>query len=154
MKNNKGFAPILIIVIIAILAIGGYAYLSKNNSKKMDPIAEENTTDINDNKESSTSITSQTLTQQQAENLVHQTWSDCSQGDCASVEVVVTVNSNGQKIVTAIFNELDDSTSQTKKVSIATYQNGVWALGQPIVTYSCHRGHVDGSQGFSSSLCI
>ena len=94
------------------------------------------------------------LTKLQAETLVHKTWSDCSQGDCGGVAVTVSQNNNSQYVVTAIFTELDDSISQTKEVSTASYQNGTWTLGQPTITWACHRGHVDGSLGFTSALCI
>ncbi len=94
------------------------------------------------------------LTQEQAQNLVHTTWGDCSQGNCADVEVSVTQQETGQYVVTAIFTELDDSTSHTKKVSRASFQNGTWMLSEPIVTRACHRGHVDGSKGFTSAFCI
>ena len=94
------------------------------------------------------------LTQAQAKTLVHQTWSNCSQGDCSGVTVTVTQNSNNQYVVTAIFTELDDSTSQTKRVSIATYQNGTWTLGQPTVTRMCHRGNADGTTGWTAGLCM
>jgi len=94
------------------------------------------------------------LTQTQAETLVHKTWSDCSQGDCGGVTVTVVQNSSGQYVVTAIFTELDDSTSQTKRVSIATYQNGIWMLGQPTITRTCHRGNADGTTGWTAGLCI
>lgn len=94
------------------------------------------------------------LTQSQAQTLVHQTWSDCSQGDCGGITVTVTQNSNGQYVVTAIFTELDDSTSQTKRVSIATYQSGTWTFGQPTITRMCHRGNADGTTGWTAGLCI
>lgn len=94
------------------------------------------------------------LTQSQANLLVHQTWGDCSQGDCGGVTVTVTKNSGGQYVVTAIFTELDDSTSQTKRVSVSTYQNGTWALGQPTITRMCHRGNSDGTIGWTVGLCI
>ncbi len=94
------------------------------------------------------------ISQSEAESLVYTKWSDCSQGDCGSVKVTVDQDSNGQYAVTAIFTELDDSTSQTKYVSTAIYQNGRWTLEETSLTRACHRGHVDGSQGFSSALCI
>ncbi len=97
-------------------------------------------------------INSEIITQVQAETLVHKAWSDCTKGDCGGV--VVTVTNNNQNFVTAIFTELDDSTSQTKRVAIASYQNGIWTLGQPTITRTCHRGHIDGSLGFTSAFCI
>lgn len=91
------------------------------------------------------------ITQKEAEDLVHKTWSDCSQGDCAGVTVTVGQNN----LVTAIFSELSDSNSQTKIEIPAIYQNSNWVLGKQLnKTYLCHRGHVDRSTGFSVSPCI
>ena len=106
----------------------------------------DNSFTINPNTDSNKQI----ITQTKAENLVHQTWGDCSQGDCGGV--VVTVSQGN--IVTAIFTERSDSTSRSKKESVATYQNGIRVLGQPVITQECQRGHSDGAIGFSSSPCI
>ncbi|MCF7831573.1 MAG: hypothetical protein K9M36_01645 [Candidatus Pacebacteria bacterium] len=109
--------------------------------------------------ESETTIISQSLTQAQAEILAKQTWGNlfpeegCVQ-ECGSVSVTVDQNNDGQYIVTAIFAQLDDSVSQTKRVSIATYQNGTWTLGQPTVTQTCHRGNSDGTIGWTIGTCI
>ena len=94
-------------------------------------------------------INASSISQSQAETLVYQTWSDCSKGDCGGVSVTVSKN-----LVTAIYNELSDSTSNTKRESLATYKDGKWTLGKPTITQTCHRGHSDGSQGYSSSPCI
>lgn len=168
MKYNKGFAPIVILISILVAgAIGGVAYYTGKSSSKIKTNNPTNYQTINQNNPPVSNPLSQTppktsnqaqgravLTQAQAEVLVHQTWSDCSQGDCSGVTVSVAQNSSGQYVVTAIFTELDDSTSQTKRVSIATYQNGTWMLGQPIVTRACHRGNVDGTTGWTAGLCI
>lgn len=107
---------------------------------------------VSDQSDKSFKITSSlaTITQAEAEALVARSWGICSPDGCS--RVVVTISQGNT--ITAIYSLLDDSTSQKKEVAKATYQNGAWVLGQSIIAYSCHRGHIDGSQGFSSSLCI
>jgi hypothetical protein len=104
-------------------------------------------------------VNGQSLTQAQAEILARQTWSNlfpedgCVQ-ECGAASVTLSQNSDGQYIVTGIFTQLDDSVSQTKKVSVATYQNGTWTLEQSIDTRLCHRGNSDGTTGWTSGTCI
>jgi len=97
---------------------------------------------------------SRAMTQAQAEALVFQKWSDCSQGDCSSVSVTLAPDRGEQYLITAIFTQLDDSVSQSKRESLAVFDNGVWILGEPVVTYLCHRGNVDGTTGWTAGLCI
>jgi len=142
MKNtlNKGSIIVwIVIVILAILLIVGFT------SKKSD----NNTLRGEDQSQSGP-----TLTQTEAETLVSETWGECVPGECGDVVVTITQNDDNEYVVTAIFGELDDSTSQTKKVSMATYQNETWKLGQPIITRMCHRGNVDNTVGWTAGLCI
>ncbi|MFH1608589.1 MAG: hypothetical protein ABH951_01045 [Patescibacteria group bacterium] len=93
------------------------------------------------------------LTQTQAENLVLLNWGGCTLDTCGSVVVTVQQNTEGQYVVTAIYKELrDDSIGSQKKEAIVLYQNGVWVLGQPTLTWACqlNRGHQD----FSTVFCI
>jgi len=95
------------------------------------------------------------LTQEQAQTLVLQTWGGCTPDSCSEVVVSVAKGEKNTYVVTATYEGLrDDSTAANRKVAVASYMNGQWILGQPTVTYACYRGHVDGSQGFTSALCI
>lgn len=92
-----------------------------------------------------------TLTQEEATNLVLETWGGCDD-NCASLAVTVQ-NDNGQTTVTALYNGLyDDSIASQRRVASASYMNGAWALGEPIITQTCQpgRGHSD----FSAEPCI
>ncbi len=153
MKHNRGFASgLIIILVVVVIGLGYFAYNASKN-------------DSNSNKNSyqpqglSSRVIIPTknnpiLTQAEAEALVYKTWSDCSKKDCGGVTVTLTQNNAGQYIVTAIFDEYDDSISNTKKVSIATMNNGVWVLSQPTITRTCSRGNADGTKGWTSGLCI
>lgn len=157
MKYNKGFIGLgMVVVIIGVLVVGGVVYF---NTKTPTPTLDMESNNQVSNEEKSSENNKQnqniyTLTQAQAESLVHQTWGNCSQGDCSGVTVSVTQNSNGQYVVTAIFTELDDSVSQTKRVSVAVWNNGIWTLGQPTITRMCHRGNNDGTAGWTAGLCV
>ncbi len=182
MKTNKGFTPILIaIAVVAVLAIGGVGYFAGKSSAPTSQYVPE---DINQQQnnlvgndrdehgcigsagytwcevknkclrvwEEKCEIASsvKTISQAEAEALVSKTWGACHPDGCSDV----TVTTSQDNIVTATYGLLDDSTALKRYEARAVYQGGSWILGQSTVTYFCHRGHVDGSQGFSSSLCI
>lgn len=109
--------------------------------------------DVSDNYITITSaVINPSLNQEQARSLVLQTWGGCTPDTCSSVTVTVQ-NSNGQYIVTAIYEGLrDDSTSAQKKVAVASYSNNVWTLGEATITQRCQLGR--GHQDFSSTPCF
>ncbi len=96
--------------------------------------------------------------QSQIENFVYQNSSDCSGGDCSSVSVTFVQDVGNQYLVTAIFTELDDSVSTTKRQWLVLYNNSSVALANnqpsPNTWRTCHRGNSDGSTGWTTGYCI
>jgi len=111
-------------------------FLNAENDIKPEPFKKNNT------------LVGQVISQQEAENLVKKTWGDCSGEGCSNFKITVGQNN----LVAGIYPQLDDSVAFVKKEAIATYQNGVWVLGTPTITQSCHlnRGHQD----FSTEPCL
>jgi flagellar basal body-associated protein FliL len=136
MDKQKGISTLIVIIIIiavVVVSVVGvllYQYLATQPVGPTQP----------------------SLTQEQAEAIVLQTWGGCTPNTCESVTVTVE-NNNGQYIVTALIEGLrDDSVSAQKKVAPAYYSNNIWTLGNPTITQQCqfNRGHQD----FSSVPCI
>jgi len=97
-------------------------------------------------------------TQSQIEEFIAQTFSDCSQGDCASVDITFEQDRENIYLVTAIYTEFDDSVSSTKKQWLVLYSNGSITLTQtqpsPNTWRTCHRGNSDGTTGWTTGNCI
>ena len=86
-----------------------------------------------------------------ASQLVLAAWGTCQPGECRGP--VVTVSSrDGKYFVSALYNNYDDSTAETKKEAVATYSNGIWMLGIPMKTWKCHVGR--GHQDFNTQSCF
>jgi len=99
------------------------------------------------------------LTQDQAQEIIEQTWSDCSGGDCSGVEVTFEPDFMNQYLITAIFTEYDDSVSQTKRQLLVKPDNGggwipTTLQPNPNEWRTCHRGNSDGSLGWTTGNCI
>jgi len=98
------------------------------------------------------------MSQGQAEEFVAGTFSDCSQGDCASVDITFEQDRGNIYLITAIYAEFDDSVSSTKKQWLVLYSNGDISLTptqpSPNTWRTCHRGNSDGTMGWTTGNCI
>jgi hypothetical protein len=165
MKNYQGSIVLTIIGIIAILAIGGgIAYIATRPS--MDTSAEVtqeesvqlNTPASNSGAQQNNGAQS-IMDQSQANAIVSQNWTNCTQGDCANITVSFTEDRGNQYLITAIATEYDDSVSQTKKeFLVISDNNGGWILStvqpSPNTWRTCHRGNSNGTTGWTTGNCI
>jgi hypothetical protein len=182
MKNS-----ILILILVAGIAILGYLFINKKdqdnlmqNEQESMFFEEENnvqtppvttTTAPTQNNQGSSTNTTPTQpanppiinaggqpTQSQIEEFIAQTFSDCSQGDCASIDITFEQDRENIYLVTAIYTEFDDSVSSTKKQWLVLYSNGSITLSQtqpsPNTWRTCHRGNSDGTTGWTTGNCI
>lgn len=98
------------------------------------------------------------LTQAQAQNIVTQQWSDCSSGDCSSVNVTFQPDRGEQYLITAVYVERDTSVSQTKHELLISYVNNNWVPSvvqpNPNIWRMCHRGNSDNTTGWTTGTCI
>lgn len=149
MKNHQGSIGLIIIGIVAVLAVvGGIIYATTRPSV---PTSNSGT--------QQSSGTQSILDQSQANAIVSQNWTNCTQGDCASINVSFTEDRGNQYLITAIATEYDDSVNQTKKeFLVISDNNGGWILStvqpSPNTWRTCHRGNSDGTTGWTTGNCI
>lgn len=150
MKNDtqKGYiVPILLVIIVILLSLVSYlVFINRPSVPNIN--SEPNTQTVINAPVQNAQILSST----EASTLVVNTWGGCTPDSCSRV-VVTTEQINNQTYVTAIYEGLrDDSVSAQRKTALATYENGKWSLGTPLITYRCqvNRGHQD----FTAELCL
>ena len=163
MKAEKAYINMTAMVIIGAIVIAGVAYLIGRQSGQMRAVTPAPQVNVTQQipaeqqpvkQAAPTTQGSPVLTQGEANVLANTAWGVCSGGeDCRSRTVVITTNTQGQYVVTATYSGIaDDSIAAFRYVSIATYANGSWSLGQTTKTQQCrmNRGHQD----FSAAACI
>jgi len=93
--------------------------------------------------------------QSQIENFVYQNSSDCSSGDCSGVSVTFDQDVGNLYLITAIFTELDDSVSATKRQWLVLFNNNSLSLANnqpnPNTWRTCHPNR--GQQTFETTPC-
>lgn len=162
MKAHKAQATTTVFLVIGVILVAAVAYLIGRQSgqvRGIEPapqvnVVQEVPAEQPARQETPSVQDSPVLTQAQANILANTAWGACSGGeDCRSRTVVISQNSSGQYVVTATYSGIaDDSIAAFRYVSIATYANGSWSLGQATKTQQCriNRGHQD----FSAAACI
>lgn len=172
MTRQKGFAPIVLVIIgLAILVGIGIGYIlpryqlvrkeqmmpeQKTDVERESQMTGEDTPTASPTKPVTVSEegammeaqTAPTLSQNAALQLANSVLGNCG---CTSRSVSVS-QQNGTWYITVMDNGLQDDSIKAKRVyASVSYQNGKWIMGSQSVTYQCAPGR--GHENFSSAYC-